>query len=256
MDLAPQRLSGTPVAFSRDHINDLLAQLEHVDEAVGQRLAKSRMGGGVVGMDVPREHLTAAARALRDTLGCEMLTTVTGVDMVDHIESIYHFRSLAHNWVIQVRVKLPNEAPEVESLVSLYPSADWLEREQYDLLGIIYQGHPDLRRILLDDEFEGYPLRRNFRQTPLTVHDRATTQVDAVRATSGEQTRHQERIVLKRLGQGDQERIHPGMMTFGSEAVFLETGQGIGTDDNAMHGYTVNTDEAKPVLKPQQDKQE
>ncbi|MBF6591199.1 MAG: NADH-quinone oxidoreductase subunit C, partial [Ktedonobacterales bacterium] len=218
MDLVPARgAPGAPSlqAYDRDHINTLLDQLAGVDAVLEQPAAKKLLGGGAVSITVPPERLLEAARVLRDTLGFEMLTCISGLDMVDHLDSIYHFRSLAHNWLLQVRVQVPTERPEVSSLVSLYASANWLERETYDLYGIIYLGHPDLRRILLDDEYEGYPLRKSFRSTPVTVHDRATTQVDGPRAISGEQTRHQERIVLKRLGQGEQERLHPGMMTFG-----------------------------------------
>lgn len=243
------------VAYDHDHIADLLNRLAQLDEAVGGPVEKSRMSGGVVGITVPAERLLEAARALRDRLGFDMLTCVSGVDMVDHLESIYHFRALGANWLLQVRVKVPIAAPDIVSLVGLYPSANWLEREVYDLVGITFKGHPDLRRILLDDEFVGYPLRKSFRATPVTVHDRATTQVDGVRAVAGEGIRHQERIVRKHLGQGDQERVHPGMMTFGDEAVFLETGQGIGTDDNAMHGYTIGYEETpEPVRKPKQKK--
>lgn len=229
-------------AFDQDHINRLLDQLAQVDALVGSAVPKTRLGGGSVGVTVPPERLLEVARLLRDNVGFEMLTCVSGVDMVDHQEAIYHFRSLSHNWLLQVRVQAPNERPEIPSLVGLYAAANWLEREVYDMNGIVFTGHPDLRRILLDDDFEGFPLLKGFRPTPLTVHDRATTQVDGPRAVSGEQTRNQERIALKRLGQGNQERLHPGMSTFGSEAVFLETGQGIGTTDNAMHGYTVDTD--------------
>jgi NADH/F420H2 dehydrogenase subunit C len=237
---------GTPTpslqAFDQDHINRLLDQLAQVDALVGAAVPKTRLGGGSVGVTMPPEHLLEVARLLRDNLGFEMLTCVSGVDMVDHQEAIYHFRSLGRNWLLQVRVQTSNERPEIPSLVSLYASANWLEREVYDMNGIVFAGHPDLRRILLDDDFEGFPMLKSFRPTPLTVHDRATTQVDGPRAVSGEQTRNQERIALTRLGQGNQEHLHPGMSTFGSEAIFLETGQGIGTTDNAMHGYTVDTD--------------
>jgi NADH/F420H2 dehydrogenase subunit C len=209
---------------------------------VGAAVPKTRLGGGSVGVTVPPEQLVEVARLLRDNLGFELLTCVSGVDMVEHQEAIYHFRSLGRNWLLQVRVQTSNERPEIPSLVSLYASANWLEREVYDMNGIVFAGHPDLRRILLDDDFEGFPMLKSFRPTPLTVHDRATTQVDGPRAVSGEQTRNQERIALTRLGQGNQEHLHPGMSTFGSEAIFLETGQGIGTTDNAMHGYTVDTD--------------
>ncbi len=239
MDLAPrQRGRGAPqppatlqppslLAYDRDHINSLISQLAAVDDVVGQPTPKTKLNGGLVSIDIPAERLLDAVRVLRDTLGFEMLSCVTGVDMVDHIESLYHLRSLQNVWLLQVRVKLPAENPTVDSLVSLYPSANWLEREQYDLVGIVYRGHPDLRRILLEDEFQGHPLLKSFRTTPQVRHDPATTQVAAVHAVSGEQIRGQERIATKRFGQGNEERIHPGMTTFGSAAVYLTTGQGV-----------------------------
>jgi NADH/F420H2 dehydrogenase subunit C len=253
MDLAPRNGDSVSlVAFDRDHINQLLTNLAEVDKLVGQPVPKTRMGGGGVGIEVAPERLVEVARVLRDSLGFDMLTCVTGVDFVDHIQSVYHFRSLSSNWLLQARVRISAEQPEVDSLISLYPSANWLEREQYDMVGIIYKGHPDLRRILLDDDFQGFPLRRDFRASPITLHDRATTQVDAERAISGEQQRNQERIVPKHLGQGDEERIHPGKPTFGSAAVYLETGQGLLPGDmqgdvETEHGYEVDTDNPTPT---------
>ena len=214
-------------AYDRDHINALLTQLTALDERIGSPLPKSRLSAGIVNIDIPSDKLVAVVRLLRDELGFDMLACVTGVDMIDHIESIYHFRSLSQDWLLQARVRLTAEHPEVDSLESLYPSANWLEREQYDLLGIIYRGHPDLRRILLEDEFIGHPLLKSFNTTPIVRHDRATTQAPAVQAVAGENLRHQERIQTKRLGQGSIERIHPGMTTFGGAAVYLETGQGV-----------------------------
>ncbi|HET9110997.1 MAG TPA: NADH-quinone oxidoreductase subunit C [Ktedonobacterales bacterium] len=214
-------------AYDRDHINALLTQLTTLDQRIGSPLAKSRLSAGIVNIDIPSDKLVAVVELLRDELGFDMLTCVTGVDMIDHIESIYHFRSLSQDWLLQARVRLTAEHPEVDSLVSLYPSANWLEREQYDLLGIVYRGHPDLRRILLEDEFIGHPLLKSFNTTPIVRHDRATTQAPAVQAVAGENLRHQERIQTKRLGQGSIERIHPGMTTFGGAAVYLETGQGV-----------------------------
>ena len=252
MDLNVQR-SNQPAgpslrAYDRDHINALLTQLAQVDAQVGATLPKSRLSAGVVNIDVPSDKLVAVTRMLRDECGFDMLTCVTGVDMIDHIESIYHFRSVGQQWLVQARVKLTAEHPEVDSLVSLYPSANWLEREQYDMFGIIYRGHPDLRRILLEDEFIGHPLLKSFNSTPIVRHDRATTQAPAVQAVAGENLRHQERIQTKRLGQGDLERIHPGMTTFGGAAVYLETGQGVEPGAMSQPGRyledAANSDEA------------
>ncbi|MGZ3713928.1 MAG: NADH-quinone oxidoreductase subunit C [Ktedonobacterales bacterium] len=235
------------LAYDRDHITDLLNLLAQVDEAIGSGVPKTRLPGGIVGIVVPSERLLDAARIIRDNLGFEMLTSISGVDMIEHVESVYHFRAIGQNWLLQVRVKLPNAAPEVDSLVSLYPSANWLERETYDLFGITFRGHPDLRRILLDDEFFGYPLLKSVHQTPLAVHDRATTQTNAARAVAGEQQR-MSTVTNKHLGQGMQERLHPGKVTFGSAAVFLETGQGVESGGIGMHGYTVNADTPSSVV--------
>lgn len=215
------------LAYDRDHLNSLLTQLAAVDAIIGQPTPKTKLNGGLISIDLPADRLLDAMRVIRDTLGFEMLVCVTGVDMIDHIESLYHLRSLQHQWLLQARVRLPNENPTVDSLVSLYAAANWLEREQYDLVGVVYRGHPDLRRIMLEDEFQGHPLLKSFRTTPMVRHDAATTQVPAVQAISGEHTRGQERIVTKRMGQGAEERIHPGMPTFGSAAVYLKTGQGV-----------------------------
>jgi NADH/F420H2 dehydrogenase subunit C len=249
--------SGQPAApslraYDRDHINALFTQLARVDELVGVTLPKSRMNAGVVNIDIPSDKLLAVAQLLRDECGFDMLSCVTGVDMIDHIESIYHLRSVGQEWLVQARVKLTAEHPEVDSLVSLYPSANWLEREQYDMFGIIYRGHPDLRRILLEDEFIGHPLLKSFNSTPIVRHDRATTQAPAVQAVAGENLRHQERIQTKRLGQGSIERIHPGMTTFGGAAVYLETGQGVEpqtqqpTGRYLEEGAAASSDEQKP----------
>lgn len=229
------------LAYDRDHIAELLNLLALVDEGIGSTVPKMRLPGGVVGIEVPSERLLDAARIIRDNLGFEMLTSVSGADMVEHVESVYHFRAIGQNWLLQVRVKLLSDAPEVDSLVSLYPSANWLERETYDLFGITFRGHPDLRRILLDDEFFGHPLRKSFHPTPMAIHDRATTQTNAIRAVAGEQQR-MSKVTTKHLGQGKQERLHPGKVTFGSAAVFLETGQGVESGGIGMHGYTVSAD--------------
>ncbi|HEX8998126.1 MAG TPA: NADH-quinone oxidoreductase subunit C [Ktedonobacterales bacterium] len=249
MDLSVQRSAepGAPSlrAYDRDHINALLKQLATVDERLGVTLPKSRLSAGIVNVDIPSDKLVAAATLLRDELGFDMLSCVSGVDMIDHIESIYHFRSIAQGWLLQARVRLTADHPEVDSLVGLYPGANWLEREQYDMYGIIYRGHPDLRRILLEDEFIGHPLLKSFNSTPIVRHDRATTQAPAVQAVAGENLRHQERVQTKRLNQGTIERIHPGMTTLGGAAVYLETGQGVEPGPTPEGRYLAETSESE-----------
>jgi hypothetical protein len=136
--------------------------------------------------------------------------------MLDHLETVYHIRSIARSQLIQLKVRLDNQQPDVDSVASIWPTANWLERETYDMFGIHFAGHPDLRRMLLDDDFEGYPLLKSFHQVPLTVKPRATTQADPNMATAGNfQQRGVEHVVQKKLGQGMEERLHPGTPTFG-----------------------------------------
>ena len=95
----------------------------------------------------------------------EMLTDLCAVDYLPRkprFEVVYHLYSLSQNHRLRIKVQLPEEAPSVASAASLFASADWMEREAWDLYGIHFEGHPDLRRILLYDEFEGHPLRKDY----------------------------------------------------------------------------------------------
>jgi NADH-quinone oxidoreductase subunit C len=111
--------------------------------------------------------LLAIMRFLRDEPGLdfEMLTDATAVDWLGQsprFELVYHLYSLKRNHRVRIKARVPENDPEIASLVSLWPSADWMEREIWDLYGIRFKGHPDLRRILLYEEFEGHPLRKDY----------------------------------------------------------------------------------------------
>lgn len=96
----------------------------------------------------------------------EMLTDLTGVDLLGlqepRFEVVYHLYSLSKNHRLRIKVGLEEESPNVDSVVDLYKSAYWMEREAFDLYGIIFDNHPDLRRILLYPQFEGHPLRKDY----------------------------------------------------------------------------------------------
>jgi NADH/F420H2 dehydrogenase subunit C len=200
----------------RDQNAALARDLAPIAQITGKALAPRTMKGDFLSLDIDRTHLVAVCRFLRDQLGFDMLSCISGVDMLDHLETVYHVRATVREQLLQIKIRLDHEKPEVDSVVSVWPTANWLEREIYDLFGIKFTGHPDLRRMLLDDDFEGYPLLKSFHQVPITVKPPATTQVDPNTAVSG---RHQqkgvERVVMKKLGQGQQERLHPGTPTFG-----------------------------------------
>jgi NADH-quinone oxidoreductase subunit C len=103
----------------------------------------------------------------------EMLSDVCAVDYLPRtprFEVVYHLYSVARNHRLRVKVPVDASALSVPSLTALWPSANWMEREVWDLYGISFEGHPDLRRILLYDEFEGHPLRKDYpkeRRQPL-----------------------------------------------------------------------------------------
>ena len=120
-----------------------------------------------VRVTVPVEQLEPTARVLRDSLGYALLSMVTAVDYPDHIEVIYLAFALDHPHGVELRTQLPREElPDCPSLTSVWPGADFQERETYDLMGINFVGHPDLRRILTDDDFPGHPLRKDFSIDP------------------------------------------------------------------------------------------
>ncbi len=110
------------------------------------------------------EQLKDIARRLKDDpdAGYETLNWIAGVDRQASIESIYHVYSWQTNTWLELHVDLPRENPEVDTVTGVWPAADWHEREAWDMVGIVYLGHPDLRRILLKDDFIGHPLRKDY----------------------------------------------------------------------------------------------
>jgi len=96
----------------------------------------------------------------------DMLTCVTGVDNgpeANTMEVIYQLYSIPFNHSLMLKVILPRENPEIESVTSIWKSADWLEREVFDMFGIVFKNHPDLRRILMPADWNDYPLRKDYK---------------------------------------------------------------------------------------------
>ncbi len=117
---------------------------------------------------VPAAKLPEIARFLRDEPGIELdfLENLTGVDYPKRnvIEVVYHLFSYGLKHGIVLKVEADRAAPRVPSVESIWKSANWMEREAYDLLGLIFEGHPDLRRVLLPDDWEGFPLRKDYQE--------------------------------------------------------------------------------------------
>ncbi len=141
-----------------------------------QALVRAR---GELTLTVAADRYLAVAKMLRDdtTLGFEQLVDLCGVDYSDYRNEpwdgrryavVSHLLSLRHNWRVRLKVFCPDdELPAIASLNEVWNSANWFEREAFDLFGIIFEGHVDLRRILTDYGFIGHPMRKDF---PTTGH--------------------------------------------------------------------------------------
>ena len=128
----------------------------------------------------PPENLVELASALRDREGFEMLVDLTALDWGQEnsprFTTLCHFYSLALKTYLRIACDCPSvDEPEVPSLAGVYPAADWHEREVFDMFGIIFAGHPNLKRILMWDEYPYHPLRKEFPlagiETPLPAPD-------------------------------------------------------------------------------------
>jgi len=114
-----------------------------------------------------RKVLRTVAERCRDEekLQFNLLTDATCLDrfpMEPRFELNYHLLSISRRDSLRLRVRLPGESPVIESVVPVWPTANWHEREIFDLFGMRFEGHPDLRRMLLPDDWEGYPLRKDY----------------------------------------------------------------------------------------------
>ena len=145
--------------------------IDAAKKALGSALLSTRDDVGEITLVVRRESIVEVCRALRDTPGLEyqQLMEIAGVDYPERPERfdiVYCLLSLTKNRRIKVKVTT-DEARPVPSVTGLWPVAGWLEREVFDMYGVPFSGNPDLRRILTDYGFEGYPQRKDF---PLTGH--------------------------------------------------------------------------------------
>jgi len=116
---------------------------------------------------VPREHIRRAAEFLRTepSLQFTFLSDITTVDrfpLEPRFEVNYHLLSIERGMRLRLKVRLAGNDPNVLSVVPVWPTANWHERESFDLFGIRFEGHPDLTRILMPDDWEGYPLRKDY----------------------------------------------------------------------------------------------
>jgi NADH:ubiquinone oxidoreductase subunit C len=139
--------------------------------ALGDGLLAADESRGMPVLAIKPEALLPLARTLREQpYGLGILLDLTCLDdpgSARRFTLVYHFASFVSPSRLRVRIPLEGSRPDVDSLTSLWPNAGWLEREVFDLFGIGFRGHPDLRRLLLYEGFEGHPLRKDY---PLRKH--------------------------------------------------------------------------------------
>jgi NADH-quinone oxidoreductase subunit C len=142
---------------------------KHIAVKLGRAILRSELAWGELTLVVPSSEVVAVLRALREDSQClfEVLIDICGVDYPGRekrFDVVYHLLSLRRNQRLRIKCETDEDTP-VPSAVEVFASANWYEREAYDMYGILFSGHPDLRRILTDYGFEGHPLRKDF---PLT----------------------------------------------------------------------------------------
>jgi NADH-quinone oxidoreductase subunit C len=140
---------------------------------LGDRIRKQAVDRGQLTIEIGGKDFVEAATRLRDdkTLGFSEMLDLIGIDYQGYDNAwdgprfaiVYNLLSLTHNWRVRVRVFCPDDDfPALESIIPVWPAANWYEREAFDLYGIVFRGHPDLRRILTDYGFMGHPFRKDF----------------------------------------------------------------------------------------------
>jgi NADH-quinone oxidoreductase subunit C len=119
--------------------------------------------GGSVTVRLSPDQWQPVARVVNDRLGCRFFNWLSAVDWKDKgLEVVCRLENLDEGLVVMLRSQLPPGETHCPTLTGLYRGANWMERECYDLLGVTFDGHPDLRRILLGDDWEGHPLRKDY----------------------------------------------------------------------------------------------
>jgi len=115
-----------------------------------------------LGVEVPAASLLAALRALRDVHGYRYYVLGSGAETESSFEVAHAVRNIESNDTLFVKVRVPKDAPEIDSIAFVYAGAEWQEREIWDLFGVSFRAHPDPRRILMPDDYPGHPLRKSF----------------------------------------------------------------------------------------------
>ena len=141
------------------------ATFDAVQQRLGSATVATPVAHGMLVLEVERSELLTIARTLKTEFDFDLLLDVTAVDwpvLVPRFEVVYHFYSTGQHQRVRIKTRVDLADPTVDSLVSLYGSAHFMERECHDMYGIVFEGNPDLRPILLYEGFVGHPLRKDY----------------------------------------------------------------------------------------------
>jgi len=179
---APRLSSPRPYGSYFDELTDALSNsLATVGVTFGEAVEQVIVASGQLTLYVRREHLLAVASRLRDDplLSFEMCLGVSGVHYPsmsgEELRAVYHLLSITHNRRLRVEVTAPDADPHVPSLVGVYPTCDFHERETWDFFGLIFDGHPALTRIEMPDDWRGHPQRKDYPLGGIPVEYRGAT---------------------------------------------------------------------------------
>jgi len=150
-----------------------------VKENFNTAIVDCRIFRGELTFIIKKDYITDVALFFRDNeqLGCNFLSDLCGVDKVKTegiFEVIYHLYSISNNHRVRLKVPIPSGYPYISTATNIWETANWHERETFDMFGIVFEGHPNLCKILMPDEFEGHPLRKDYPldgRQPATVQD-------------------------------------------------------------------------------------
>jgi len=147
--------------------------VESAQSALGDRIQKAEVTLGDAVLHCAPENLIAVARHVRNDLHCDYLSHISGVDYLEmdrdlRFEAVYELHSMDQNHSVRIRVGLDEEDPKVPTVSEIWRGALFPEREMFDLFGFQIEGHPNLKRLIMPEDWEGYPLLKDY---PLTVEE-------------------------------------------------------------------------------------
>jgi NADH-quinone oxidoreductase subunit C len=161
------RAPGSPRPYG-DYFDDVYDALEEAFPGLHDAIEKVVVDRGELTLHIRPERIADVARVMRDddALRFELCSSVSGVDYLGSDERrlhvAYHLTSMTYRRRVRLEAAVTAENPRLPSVTSVYPTADWQERETYDMFGVIFEGHPNLTRILMPDDWEGHPQRKDY----------------------------------------------------------------------------------------------